>query len=62
MDITDRLLGWYDENRRDFPFRGTSDPYRVWVSEIMLQQTGTETVKPYYIRFDPPLPGPGRRG
>ncbi len=51
MDITDRLLDWYDKNRRDFPFRGTSDPYRVWVSEIMLQQTGTETVKPYYIRF-----------
>lgn len=45
------LLAWYDQNRRTLPFRGTKDPYRVWVSEIMLQQTRTETVGPYYLRF-----------
>ena len=51
MEISGRLLEWYDENKRNFPFRGTADPYRIWVSEIMLQQTGTETVVPYYRRF-----------
>ncbi|MBR5111423.1 MAG: A/G-specific adenine glycosylase [Clostridia bacterium] len=45
------LLSWYDEHRRVLPFRGTKDPYRVWVSEIMLQQTRTETVGAYYTRF-----------
>jgi len=45
------LLAWYDNNKRAFPFRGTKEPYRVWLSEIMLQQTRTETVGPYYERF-----------
>lgn len=45
------LLDWYDANRRDLPWRHTSDPYRVWISEIMLQQTRVEAVKPYYERF-----------
>ena len=45
------LLIWYDANRRDLPWRGERDPYRVWLSEIMLQQTRTETVKGYYARF-----------
>lgn len=45
------LLAWYDENGRTLPFRGTKDPYRIWVSEIMLQQTRTETVGAYYARF-----------
>ena len=45
------LLAWYDLNGRKLPFRGTKDPYRVWVSEIMLQQTRTETVGAYYARF-----------
>ena len=45
------LLAWYDENKRVLPFRGTKDPYRIWVSEIMLQQTRTETVGAYYERF-----------
>lgn len=45
------LLAWYDEHKRALPFRGTKDPYRVWVSEIMLQQTRTETVGGYYQRF-----------
>lgn len=45
------LLSWYDQNRRDLPWRGERDPYRIWLSEIMLQQTQTETVKGYYARF-----------
>ena len=45
------LLSWYDEHRRVLPFRGTKDPYKIWVSEIMLQQTRTETVGAYYTRF-----------
>ncbi|HEX6199573.1 MAG TPA: A/G-specific adenine glycosylase, partial [Thermoanaerobaculia bacterium] len=45
------LLAWYDRHRRDLPWRRDRDPYRVWVSEIMLQQTRVETVLPYYERF-----------
>jgi A/G-specific adenine glycosylase len=46
--IRRKLLGWYDRFARDLPWRGETDPYRVWVSEVMLQQTQVETVKPYY--------------
>ncbi len=46
-----RLLEWYDANRRDLPWRRTRDPYAIWISEIMLQQTRVETVIPYYERF-----------
>jgi A/G-specific adenine glycosylase len=49
--ITLLLLEWYDGNKRTFPFRGSKEPYKVWLSEIMLQQTRTETVSPYYISF-----------
>ncbi len=45
------LLVWYRANRRDLPWRQTKDPYRIWLSEIMLQQTRVEAVKPYYARF-----------
>jgi A/G-specific adenine glycosylase len=45
------LLGWYDRQRRDLPWRRTKDPYRVWVSEVMLQQTTVKTVVPYYEAF-----------
>lgn len=45
------LLDWYDAKRRVLPFRGTRDPYAVWISEIMLQQTRTDTVSGYYTRF-----------
>ena len=45
------LLGWYRRTRRDLPWRRSKDPYRVWVSEIMLQQTRVEAVVPYYERF-----------
>jgi len=46
-----RLLAWYDVHQRDLPWRRTRDPYAVWVSETMLQQTRVETVIPYYERF-----------
>lgn len=45
------LLGWYDESQRDLPWRKTRDPYRVWVSEIMLQQTRVAAVLPRYEKF-----------
>lgn len=45
------LLAWYRKNKRDLPWRRTDDPYRILVSEIMLQQTQVDTVIPYYHRF-----------
>lgn len=50
------LLKWYDNNRRILPWREDPAPYRVWVSEIMLQQTRVEAVKPYFQRFMETLP------
>ncbi len=46
-----RLLGWYARNSRDLPWRRTQEPYPIWVSEIMLQQTRVEAVIPFYERF-----------
>src|ERR1700679_4234754 len=46
-----KLLGWYAASRRDLPWRRTRDPYAVWLSETMLQQTRVETVVPYYEAF-----------
>ena len=50
------LLSWYRANKRDLPWRENPTPYRVWVSEIMLQQTRVEAVKEYYTRFMQALP------
>ena len=50
------LLPWYGKNRRDLPWRGDREPYHVWLSEIMLQQTRVEAVKGYYVRFLETLP------
>ena len=50
------LLPWYDKNKRDLPWRQDTDPYRVWVSEIMLQQTRVEAAKEHYVRFLQALP------
>ena len=47
----EKLLAWYDANKRDLPWRRTQDPYKIWISEIMLQQTRVDTVIPYYERF-----------
>jgi A/G-specific adenine glycosylase len=45
------LLQWYQKHKRDLPWRRTRDPYRIWISEIMLQQTRVAAVIPYYERF-----------
>ena len=50
------LLPWYEANRRDLPWRRDREPYHVWLSEIMLQQTRVEAVKGYYLRFLDALP------
>ncbi len=54
--LVKRLLAWYRPRARDLPWRRTRDPYRVWLSEVMLQQTRVETVLPYYERFLARLP------
>ena len=51
LSFRQKLLVWYDENKRDLPWRRSKNPYHIWVSEIMLQQTRVDTVIPYYERF-----------
>ena len=46
-----RLLAWYRRHRRALPWRASRDPYRIWVAEIMLQQTRIAAALPYYRRF-----------
>ena len=55
-NLPQALLPWYRENRRDLPWRQDREPYHVWLSEIMLQQTRVEAVKGYYARFLNMLP------
>ena len=50
------LLPWYDEHKRELPCRADLEPYHIWLSEIMLQQTRVEAVKGYYARFLAVLP------
>jgi A/G-specific adenine glycosylase len=50
-DFAERVLKWYAQHGRSLPWRGTADPYAVWVSEIMLQQTRVEAVIPYFERW-----------
>src|SRR5947209_12343172 len=52
-----RLLDWFARHRRDLPWRRDRDPYRIWVSEVMLQQTTVAAVVPYFERFVRALPG-----
>ncbi len=63
------LLHWYDQHARDLPWRRTRDPYSIWISEIMLQQTRVEVVQERWLRFLARFPnvsatgtGSGRRG
>src|SRR6201987_4757531 len=49
--IRGKLVRWYQRHRRDLPWRRTRDPYAIWLSEIMLQQTRVAAVIPYYERF-----------
>lgn len=54
--LAQQLARWYDQNARDLPWRRTRDPYAVWISEIMLQQTQVKTVIPYFERWMQALP------
>lgn len=51
MPFSDIILGWYDRNKRELPWRGTTDPYTVWLSEIILQQTRVVQGTPYFLNF-----------
>ena len=51
VSFREKLLAWYDAHKRDLPWRRAQDPYKIWISEIMLQQTRVDTVIPYYERF-----------
>ncbi len=55
-EMAGRVTAWYKAHGRDLPWRRTRNPYAIWISEIMLQQTQVETVKPYYERFIHELP------
>jgi A/G-specific adenine glycosylase len=57
VDLSIPLLRWYDRTRRELPWRETSDPYAIWVSEVMLQQTQVKTVIPYFQRWLARFPG-----
>ena len=50
------LISWFEENQRPLPWRASYDPYQVWISEVMLQQTQVETALPYYERFIREIP------
>ena len=56
--VQKKLLDWYEKHHRSLPWRKSSDPYRIWVSEVMLQQTQVKTVIPYYNRFLSAFPEP----
>lgn len=51
MKLAEKLLNWYMDYKRDLPWRKDKDPYKIWVSEVMLQQTRVEAVKPYFGRW-----------
>ena len=50
------LIHWYNHNKRALPFRSTKDPYKIWISEIMLQQTQVKTVIPFFNNFIDKIP------
>jgi len=50
-NFADSLLQWYNQNKRSLPWRRTNEPYLVWISEIMLQQTQVDTVIPYFTKW-----------
>ena len=51
IEISTMLVDWYKENQRDLPWRQTTDPYKIWISEIILQQTRVVQGLDYYYRF-----------
>ena len=54
--FSDMLISWYEVNKRDLPWRETRDPYKIWLSEIILQQTRVNQGLPYYLRFEEQFP------
>ncbi|MGL6103856.1 MAG: A/G-specific adenine glycosylase, partial [Exiguobacterium acetylicum] len=54
--FTTELIAWFLREQRDLPWRRTKNPYHIWISEIMLQQTRVDTVIPYYERFTKRFP------
>jgi A/G-specific adenine glycosylase len=56
MSLQKKLLFWYNDNRRDFPWRKSKDPYKVWLSEIILQQTRAAQGLPYFLKFENAFP------
>lgn len=56
MEFSKVLLNWYQENKRDLPWRRTTDPYKIWLSEIILQQTRVDQGLPYYLKFTQTFP------
>ncbi|MEN9331762.1 MAG: A/G-specific adenine glycosylase, partial [Bacteroidota bacterium] len=51
MELSQILMDWYRNNQRDLPWRRTNDPYAIWLSEVILQQTRVEQGMPYWLRF-----------
>jgi A/G-specific adenine glycosylase len=51
MDISKEITAWYKQNKRELPWRRTKDPYKIWISEIILQQTRVDQGLNYYLRF-----------
>ena len=51
LEFSNKILNWYFQEKRELPWRNSSDPYRIWISEIILQQTRIEQGTSYYIRF-----------
>lgn len=56
LDICNKLINWYRENKRELPWRNTTDPYKIWLSEIILQQTRVQQGLPYYEKFTNQFP------
>src|ERR1035437_9368422 len=54
--ISNRLIAWYELNKRELPWRDISDPYLIWISEIILQQTRVNQGMSYYLRFTARFP------
>jgi A/G-specific adenine glycosylase len=56
MNFSEKILNWYDQNKRDLPWRHTKDPYKIWISEIIMQQTQISRGTEYYLRFTEHFP------
>ena len=56
MNFSTKIINWYSQNKRDLPWRGTEDPYKIWISEIILQQTRVAQGIEYYLRFTEVFP------